>query len=165
MSEPKTRIERRFVEGKGWEVREVPVDAPAVPGAVHVKPGAKGPTAPAVLILSDLPLQALIDEIVARGRVVVEADDYREMQERITELERQIDHAANGGTLPENPVSLPTADGKKAEPASPAEIKAAIAAAQSLDELTELMKTVTDKKLLALADKKAEELKDGGPQA
>lgn len=163
--EQKTRIERKFIEGQGWQISEVPIDTPEGQGAFEVKRGTAAPPTPVVLALSSVPLQKLIDEIAQRGQVVIEADEHRELQERIHELERMLDHSASGGTLPEEQPPLPPkGKGKAKQPDAPADIAAAIVAAADLDQLTELMKDVRDKKMLALADERAEQIKAGGQE-
>ena len=156
--EGKTRVDRRFIEGKGWEVKEVPVDAPATPGAVHVKPQAKLASLPD--ILKAAAVEQLSEELSLRGFVVLAGDDHAELLERISELERQLDHLAQGGTLPD---ALPPVPNNEKQPATviTGDLKTRIGAAATLDELTELMKDVTDKKLLTLADKQAEKIKGG----
>lgn len=100
-------------------------------------------------------------ECAARKVVAIDAEEYRTMTERLSELERTIDsiakEAAEAGDPP--PVApVVTGKGKGKGKLNIEEIKAAIAVAQSLDDLTEIMSRVDDPALLALADAKAAEL-------
>lgn len=154
--EEKTRIQSEFIPGQGHLVREVPIDSPLTNGTVQVLAGLPQPPAAPVMVAN------LEEHLEKLGLVAVPRDDYNEILERVRELELQLDHAAKGGEVPPSPPTAAARKAKKGEDARPLEER--IAAAASLEELTDLMKTVDDKALLALADARADELKQGGGQ-
>lgn len=100
-------------------------------------------------------------ECAARQVVAVPVDEYTTMTERLAELERTMDEIAKdaiaaGKDSPIVPEEKKVGKGKAK--LNVEEIKTGIAAATSLDDLTELMSRVDDPALLALADAKAAEL-------
>ncbi len=146
---------RRFIKGKGHLIEESPKKATPV----NSKPGtATVQATPTVISMEQLDTDQLSAELEKRGFVVLQEDDHKDLTERIFELEKLLDKAAEGEDLPEEPQKPSTKPEKKM---TAKQIETAISKAETLEALNVIMEDVTDEKLLNLADTKAEELKGG----
>jgi hypothetical protein len=153
-------IRKRFIPGKGWEITEEGAETEANPSQ-RIKPGP-------VQLHPTLSPAAMAKILTEAGMVVMTGDDHRELLATITELERRLDHAAETARefAETAKTSETAAEGKsgkgkgkeKLTPAERAEVKAQIAAAATLEELTEVMKEVEDKELLKLGELRAEQI-------
>jgi len=161
MNERRTRTVTRFVEGKGHLVEEQPIETSGHPDARPVNAPPAAPPQPVTIAMSSLVLEDLTKELESRGFVVVPATEFQDQLDRIGELEKEIDHLANGGAAVPDPGRKGKGK-KKGKTMSADEVKKQIAEATDLDQLTAIMKDVEDKELLALADARADEMTEGG---
>lgn len=154
MTEARTRTERKFVEGKGWELTEVPVDQTLTPGRVEVLPAQ-----PVSLDLKNVSPEEVPDELIQRvldhrGLVAVPREEHEQLMAELADIKPLISRESE---------QSPPAKGKggKPKPVSAEEMEQRILEATSLDELTELMKDEKRMKILKLADERAAQIKEG----
>lgn len=137
--EPRLKTIKTFVEGVGWDVKEVPEDSPLAVGSTVVPGSAPEPPLPVKIVAGDVPLSLAQEVLKAAGFVAVPL-------EAIERLPKSHQEALN-----------------RAASNAPAAIDDAalvekISFAESMEELTNLVAGCTSQVVLAAAEEKAAEL-------
>jgi hypothetical protein len=137
---------RRFIEGEGWEVTEVPVGTALAPGQVKNPKAPKEPAVPVVLTVADISLDLARQVIEANGLLAVPASFLNETQ---------LEELALSPAAVQPPVVTAPAAKELNEKDAIKRIKAAI----SFEELNELTANESRAAVLNAAETKAAELK------
>lgn len=147
----RTEIRRRFIEGEGHLVEEVPVGNPISQNQAVVPQPPAGPPQPVVITVADIPLSLATQVIEANGMVCVPVSFLNEDQ--LAELKIDLANVAKGvqEVEPDKP--------KKKEKLTEAQAIKLVQAAQSFDELNDLTRDDHRSKVLAAAEIRAAELK------
>lgn len=156
IDQQRTRIERKFVEGKGWEIREVPIDQPQVPGTIAVEQAPPGPVALENISLAEFPDELLTRILDLRGMVAVPREEYEALMAELADIRPLIEQPALA-----SPAKGASSARDKGQKLTAEEMEQRIMEATDLDTLTDLMKDEKRMDLLKLADERAAQIKAG----
>lgn len=152
----RTRIERKFVEGKGWDIREVPIDQPQAPDTIAVEQAPPGPVSLDNIPLAEFPDELLTRILDLRGLVAVPRPEYETLMAELADIRPLIEQPALA-----SPDKGATAARAKGQKLTVEEMEQRIMEATDLGTLTDLMKDEKRKELLKLADERAAQIKAG----
>jgi hypothetical protein len=151
----KTETRRRFIEGEGWVVEDVPLGTPAEPGQAVVS-SPEQPPAPVVVVASQVSL-AVAQEVIAEHGMVAVPHSFLSA-EQLEELGKEKEKAK-----PETGTKTAPDYGDTATMKADQAI-ARIQLAASFEELNTLTVNETRKSVVGAAEARAEELKKGAEQ-
>jgi hypothetical protein len=152
----KVETRKRFVEGEGWIVEDVPVGTPTEPGQAVVS-SPEQPPAPVVVVASQVTLAVAQEVIAAHGMVAVPFSflNAEQLEELGKEKEETVQPDVNGNKSPEyGDTSTMKAD----------QAIVTLQLAADFNELNALTANETRKTVLAAAEARAEELKEAGKE-